>query len=1172
MRSGPGTRVDVLTESTLEFGDAETRLIGEDTPEVPPVTARYRILGTLGRGGMGVVSHAYDRLLGHDVALKQILYQTDAGKGRVSRSVSRLAALTREFQTLARLRHPHIISVVDYGLDEHGKPFFTMDLVEGAVSIVQAGRRADERTRLRLMVQLLHALHFLHRRSLIHRDLKPSNVLVADDAVKVLDFGLSAAVEALRGDCTVAGTLHYLAPEVLQGDPPSSLSDLFAVGIIGYHVLTGRRPFEGSGARVRRAIVGEDPDLDDPELDNPLGEWVKAMLAKDPADRPPSAQAVLENLQRHLPDDDRHRRRVEESFIQAAPLVGRDDEVHLLETGLDEAVTGRGGAWLVDGVSGSGKSRLIDELRIHALVRGALVFQGQALDAGGSPYQCWRSIVRALLLHAPLGRGLVPALRPLVDDLEELLERRVPEPPGRVGEDAILSAVLRLLENLQRPALLLIDDAQWAGEESIRLLRQLLPHLPRLRVQIVLTNRSEEAPRLGDQLPGVLPVRLDDLPPPAIAELCRSMLGPGGEDADLVARLQHETEGNAFFLVEAVRELARRAGGLAAVDRAHVPDEILSGGMRAALDRHLDQLAGEDRDALHLAAVYGREIDPEVLAAAGVDDVDAWLLRAAEKVVVEVYDNRWRIAHDKLRNAALARIDGNWLPGYHARLGEGIERHHHRHLDAVAERLVHHWSHAGRSERAAIFAEPACGRALAGGAYREAIRYAELFLAGRDGRGLRTIRRGDLHALAGEAHYRHGNLEPALAHLRRADRLHGLIDLESPPWTGAGVPFFLLRRLFPFLRRGGRRSGRFWRASQGSALKARLAIYRSRNLAIVGHSLHSLDLGGACGRTNVYSLGIAACAAGAAGLERVTERAFRRCLVDAREQGDLAHLVDARVMEGSYRIGQAEWRDAHRALEHARAVAERIGYRVGQAEALAVHSIHRLHRGDLPAMEEELRAGIDLLGEQSRGHRPGLVGGIALAMVYRGESAEAQAEIERCRRDHEITNALSLALLHAAAALACLRDGRTEEATDEALACVRRIGTPASIPPVCDQVFTAPLEVFAANWERAGKGPEARRWRAQFDAVLKKLGGWARCHPLGGSLHAWWTGHRRRLAGDARAAAAHWHRALGAAEDLDAVFFRARIAASLGRHVPGHEKLEAESSRFFARSGAFGER
>ena len=142
-----------------------------------------------------------DRLSGKTVALKHVLLDDPSEMTTVQGDDLRVS-LTHEFRTLASLHHPNVINVIDHGFDEDRNPFFTMELLDGGEPITDVAKSKQETDQIALLVQLLEALWYLHRRDVIHRDLKPANVLVSTDGqVKVLDFGLAAVPSYLYERC-----------------------------------------------------------------------------------------------------------------------------------------------------------------------------------------------------------------------------------------------------------------------------------------------------------------------------------------------------------------------------------------------------------------------------------------------------------------------------------------------------------------------------------------------------------------------------------------------------------------------------------------------------------------------------------------------------------------------------------------------------------------------------------------------------------------------------------------------------------------------------------------------------------------------------------------------------------------------------------------------------------
>lgn len=693
------------------------------------INNRYVLQEVLGEGGMGVVYHAVDRLAGRAVALKRVFTSPNAAHDGDDQS--RLI-LAREFQALASLRHPNIISVLDYGFDQDHVPFFTMELLEQPQTILRASEGAPLLIKIDLLAQMLRALMYVHRQGILHRDLKPGNVLVVAHPltgtphVKVLDFGLSIEAGQARG---MLGTLTYMAPEIILSQANETDTfygtgiDLFAVGVLAYQMFVGRYPFPFENIEtLMHGILHTAPDFAQVALPAPLIHVIERLLAKHPADRYSDAGDAIRDLRtavdQPMLEEDRATR---ESILQAAKFVGRGEELRQLEHALDAAAHGQGGFWLIGGESGVGKSRLLDELMSRALIKGMTVLRGQGIENGGLPYQLWRDPLRQLILSIELDDLDAGTIKPLVPDIAALLQRPIPDAPAvsvEASQQRLLTTILRLFKRYAGTTLLVLEDLQWVVE-SLEPLKLLAVDVPSMPLLIVASYRHEESPALPDVLPTARSLFLKRLDTEAITALSASMLGDQGRRKDVIRLLENETEGNVFFLVEVVRALAQSAGSLTRIGQITLPDRVFTGGAAMLVRRRLERVPHWCQGLLQRAAVAGRLLDLPLLtqinrtgSLLGDHDLDDWLIECAHAAVLDYREGTWRFAHDKVRETLLDSV-GEALAGLNREVAVALEAIYTGHAQraAYAEMLRDHWQQAGDFERelhyTLLFAEQA---------------------------------------------------------------------------------------------------------------------------------------------------------------------------------------------------------------------------------------------------------------------------------------------------------------------------------------------------------------------------------------------------------------------------------------------------------------------------------
>jgi serine/threonine protein kinase len=310
--SGLAGEMRTLDERVTTVAGTSVVLDGRLTEEFEPGTriGTYQVARQIGRGGMGIVYEVEHTVLGKRFAMKVLasaVLARDPGSSR---------RFVREARAAARVHHPGIVDVTDFGTLRDGRPYLVMELLSGhalhEVAADAGALSAIEPVRaLRLMRQVCQALAAAHACGVVHRDLTPANVFVLPDGdgerVVLVDFG-SASMPDADADVSdgppgvVIGTPHYISPEQLRGRPGDARSDIYAVGIILFELLTGNPPFDGASARdiALQHLQADVPKIESPhgELPEELIRLVHHCMAKQPEERFASAGELIAALER----------------------------------------------------------------------------------------------------------------------------------------------------------------------------------------------------------------------------------------------------------------------------------------------------------------------------------------------------------------------------------------------------------------------------------------------------------------------------------------------------------------------------------------------------------------------------------------------------------------------------------------------------------------------------------------------------------------------------------------------------------------------------------------------------------------------------------------------------------------------------------------------------------
>ena len=726
-----------------------------------PASDRFENIRQIGQGSFGRVYEAFDRERQSNVAMK-VLREEPVGEN--------VLRFKNEFRGLTEIRHPNIVQLHEL-LNEGGQWFFTMELLSDAHTLTSWVRPQDgpwsspfdsptrplpprgaraassegegrgaldipplEVDRLRdALRQLAAGIHAIHQRNKLHRDLKPNNVLVTSDGRLVLvDFGLATA----PGESHAYGTPAYMAPEQCLDSRPGEEADWYSVGVMLFEALTGDVPFNGLEEPVDRVlylkITGDPPAPRslNPSLPADLDELCVGLLQRNPRDRIPEIE-ILRRL--GLAVGHEHKR-VDAPDARVSQFVGRATELASLQNAYERARAGEPTILLVTGESGVGKSELVRRFVPPVRLAGATVLVGRCYERESVPYKAWDGVIDHLSdviteLGNEASSALVPKHADLLLNAFPVLRRVEAFVRAPVGEHQnlqpherrarVFAALRSLIESVTArcPLVIVIDDLQWADQDSIDLLAAVTqpPSAPAmLLLATVRDSTAEVASRVRarlEGLPNASTLQLEPLPKADAERLARLLVGESRDiDATAVAM---EAGGHPMFIEELVRHIGKGA---------KFPNKVR---LDQALGERIAQLSPSARQIVEVLAVAGGPVSRDLGARALTMDVAEFVghvetLQDANIVRTDGTRRTDKVEpyHDRVRQAVLGSLGSTAKRACHERLAIAFETSG----GADPEALSIHWHGAGDDTKAARFATLAARQAFNALAFDRAAR------------------------------------------------------------------------------------------------------------------------------------------------------------------------------------------------------------------------------------------------------------------------------------------------------------------------------------------------------------------------------------------------------------------------------------------------------------------
>jgi hypothetical protein len=655
-------------------------------PPSKRIAGRYTVEAALASGGMGSVYRVREESTGKQLALKRLL--SDAGNG---------AALLfrKEYHTLARLRHPRIIEVYDYGIDAEG-PYYTMELLDGRD--LRALAPMGYRDACRYLRDVASSLGLLHAQRLLHRDLTPANVRVTSDGrCKLIDFGALAPFGVPEA---LVGTPPFVPPEALRGLALDQRADLFSFGALAYYLLTKIHAFparslselEGMWTRRPRppsALLAEAEEPAQaalPAIPKALDELILSLLSVDPLARPTSAAELIERLDSIGQLEPDSEPTVAQGYFLSARLAGRTLEVERAKQLASCAVDGAGCALVIEHAPGSGATRLLTEIGLEARLAGATILHVDA-DVYRGPFAIAKALAQKLSSALPQ-RALeaatadVLALGWLAPRGSERAGPKLPPIDVSASPGIWRLRVQSALENWflevadAQPLAVLVDNFQRVDEGSAALLASAAPQHALMVVATMRNGESATAPAATRKLlEGAARVSLGPLAPADSSALVCSLFGDAS-NAERVARWLHRRSGGyPQHLMELSRYLVTH--GLARyIDGAWVLPRELPSDVPSRLEDTLDdRLAQLTPEALQLARALSVHEGPlslelcSALAESEQGDPFAALDELAAQGILMGFGSGYHFSQEALRKRILARLSEEERRRLHRLLG-----------------------------------------------------------------------------------------------------------------------------------------------------------------------------------------------------------------------------------------------------------------------------------------------------------------------------------------------------------------------------------------------------------------------------------------------------------------------------------------------------------------------
>ncbi len=742
------------------------------------ITHRFKIIDKITDTGLYSVYHALDKMQDDAVVIVKFL-----NNERLTNRIEDIIRFRADLNIVAQIEDPGLVRIFDTG-ETDDRHYIATEPIEcrSLRDLIESGVRISMEQTVRAVIKAAGALSAVHGQGVLHRDLTPGNILVPDDSdlssIKLQDFGLAHLKDFSRisepGE--IAATFSYMSPERsgIIRDKVNGTSDLYSLGVIFYQLAAGQLPFRGRDVSTiihqHIAMLPESPSEINAEVPEILSAIIMKLLEKEPGRRYQSAQGLLDDLLKFQAGETDSIILRKEQFLKLnykTELIGREEEYGRLMSIFDRMLGGAGGLFLINGESGRGKTRLVEELLENVYYhRGTFIEGAFPPGENKTPYVAISEALDVYLRffnEYPEARKkeIIDGMKSSLGNLGEIIMKLNPRMKEIVGDSPPLQEIRQDRElkrflmtatqffyNLSRAEnglVIILDHLQWMDEGSSALLTELIKGIREHPLLLIGIYRSDE---LGSEsslvkfLEGIrsgeYPVEEIHLPPfsaTAMNMFIASLLNvPIDHITEIAAFIQQKSKGNPYFAAEIAKHLLGENALFLRDNRWMMNHSVLdqmeiSSTLIDFILKKISLLSEREKELLTCASAIGRKFDLSLLfriSRLQHEEVVAIIDRAIELQLLEedpVKKGSLVFFHDRIHEAFYHTMDTSERRVLHLEIGRAIEEMNSANVGPAIFELARHYIESADKGKILEYAYPAGLKALENFANEEALKF-----------------------------------------------------------------------------------------------------------------------------------------------------------------------------------------------------------------------------------------------------------------------------------------------------------------------------------------------------------------------------------------------------------------------------------------------------------------